>query len=255
MLGNRLTPRAPAASASAALSLGVLLGVHAALAATPQVPATPKRPVETTYQGVKITEDYRWLEDSAAPEVKAWSDAQNAVTRQFLDSFPSRGAILERVDALTQSISPLYYDLRQRGKHVFALKDAPPRQQPLLVVMSSIRDTSDERVVVDPNLLDPSGETAIDFYVPSLDGSRVAVSMSKGGSEAARSRCSRWPPASASTRCRASTAARRRGLAWNRRHRVLAHLLSGAGRARHRRPAFYQQSTFTSWHTESPTGT
>ena len=181
MLFQRLTLRPKAASA--ALSLGMLLAAHATLAGDAKVPATPKRPVETTYHGVKVTEDYRWLEDSAAPEVKAWSDAQNDVTRQFLDSFPARGAILERVDALTQSISPLYYDLRQRGKHLFALKDAPPRQQPLLVVMSSIRDTSDERVIVDPNQLDPSGETTIDFFVPSLDGSRVAVSLSQGGTE------------------------------------------------------------------------
>jgi prolyl oligopeptidase len=38
-------------------------------------------------------------------------------------------------------------------------------------------------VVVDPNALDPSGKTAIQFYVPSLDGRRVAVCLAEGGSE------------------------------------------------------------------------
>ena len=66
---------------------------------------------------------------------------------------------------------------------MFALKDSPPRQQSLLVALTSARDTSAERVIVDPNRLDPSGETTIDFFVPSLDGSKVAVSLSKGGTE------------------------------------------------------------------------
>jgi prolyl oligopeptidase len=38
-------------------------------------------------------------------------------------------------------------------------------------------------VLVDPNRLDPSGGTSIDWYVPSPDGSKVAVSLSEGGSE------------------------------------------------------------------------
>ena len=38
--------------------------------------------------------------------------------------------------------------------------------------------------MLDPNALDPNGTTAIDFFVPSLDGRSVAVSLSEGGSEA-----------------------------------------------------------------------
>jgi prolyl oligopeptidase len=37
--------------------------------------------------------------------------------------------------------------------------------------------------VLDPNTLDTSGTTSIDFYVPSHDGKLVAVSLSRGGSE------------------------------------------------------------------------
>ena len=49
--------------------------------------------------------------------------------------------------------------------------------------MSSADDPGSEKVIVDPNQLDPKGTTAIDFYVPSLDGRLVAVSLSEGGSE------------------------------------------------------------------------
>ena len=53
----------------------------------------------------------------------------------------------------------------------------------MLVALKSVDDPKSERVIVDPNQIDPSGHSAIDFYEPSIDGKLVAVSMSKGGSE------------------------------------------------------------------------
>ena len=37
--------------------------------------------------------------------------------------------------------------------------------------------------MLDPNVLDTKGTTAIDWFVPSLDGKYLAVSLSQGGSE------------------------------------------------------------------------
>src|SRR5258707_98107 len=59
----------------------------------------------------------------------------------------------------------------------------PPKQQPFLVSMTSVMDTKTERTVVDPNAIDPTGGTTIDFYRPSLDGRYVAVSLSRNGTE------------------------------------------------------------------------
>src|SRR5947199_5781810 len=44
-------------------------------------------------------------------------------------------------------------------------------------------DLASEQVILDLNMLNPKGTTAIDFYIPSLDGRLVAVSLSQGGSE------------------------------------------------------------------------
>src|SRR5262249_14712626 len=74
------------------------------------------------------------------------------------------------------------YFIRRGGK-LFALKTQPPAQQPMLVVMAGPDDAERAQVVVDPNRIDPSGKTAMDFYSPSVDGKLVAVSLSKGGSE------------------------------------------------------------------------
>ena len=62
--------------------------VLSAALAVGQAPATPKRPVTDTYHGVKVTDNYRWLEKDADPEVKAWSAAQNRYARAFLDPSP-----------------------------------------------------------------------------------------------------------------------------------------------------------------------
>src|SRR5208337_945110 len=51
-------------------------------------PATRKEPVKDTYHGTTITDDYRWLEDWSNPQVKAWSEAQNAYARAFLGKLP-----------------------------------------------------------------------------------------------------------------------------------------------------------------------
>ena len=61
---------------------GLALLASPAWSASLDHPATPKRPVQDTYHGVTVSEDYRGLEDLAAPEVTDWVAAQNRLTRQ-----------------------------------------------------------------------------------------------------------------------------------------------------------------------------
>jgi prolyl oligopeptidase len=149
----------------------------------PPPPPTERRATVAEYHGVKITDDYAWLERAGDSDVAAWSRAQNAYTRSILDAYPDRAPIRARVRELLVSQSSSYTDVRARGKVLFALKDQPPKQQPFLVVLASADDTATERIIVDPNELDPSGKTTIDMYAPTRDGKLVAVSLSQGGSE------------------------------------------------------------------------
>jgi prolyl oligopeptidase len=63
------------------------------------------------------------------------------------------------------------------------MKSDPAKQQPVLVWMASPIDPAKERVLLDPNVLDPTGTTTIDWVVPSHDGKKVAVSLSRKGTE------------------------------------------------------------------------
>ncbi len=168
------------------LTLAAAGGWAVALSAAPDaspVPPTPQQPVVDVYHGVTVTDNYRWLEDDADPAVRQWSAAENAHARSVLDRLPYRAEIARRVAELEGAPYVSYNDVTWRPGWLFALKFAPPKQQPFLVALKSADDAASERVVVDPNALDPVGTTAIDFFVPSQDGRLVAVSLSRGGSE------------------------------------------------------------------------
>ena len=154
------------------------------VAALAPAPETPKKPVVDEFHGVKVTDDYRWLEDSADPVVKQWSDAQNARTRAYFAALPHYEEVRARVDQLIRSNSISYGVQVKRGGLLFAIKSDPKFQQAMLVTLASADDLKAERLLVDPNAMDAKGSIAIDWFVVSLDGRTVGVSLSKNGSEA-----------------------------------------------------------------------
>jgi prolyl oligopeptidase len=163
--------------------LGVAALATVSLSLAADVPATARKPVSDVYHGVTVTEDYRWLENASDPAVQKWTAEQNRLTRAVLDKNPDLPALRRRLKELLTDPSPGYADLQVRGGLVFALKKQPPKEQPFLIAFRSAADIGTARVVLDPNVLDARGKTAIDFYVPSPDGTKVAVSLSQGGSE------------------------------------------------------------------------
>ena len=146
-------------------------------------PGTVRRLVVDTYHGVDVEDPYRWLESSSDPEVVSWIASQNKHTRAILDAWPGRDALKRRVAELTVSGSVAYGTLQCAGGKIFAIKRQPPLEQVRLVVLDGVDNPAGERVIVDPNALDPTGKTSIDWFVPSFDGSKVAVSLSFAGTE------------------------------------------------------------------------
>ena len=148
------------------------------------VPKAMKKPVVDTYWGTQVHDDFRYMERANDATTARWARQENAFTRAWVDRHAERKAIEDRVTALRHSDSPDYYDAVFAGGRYFFLEEKPTKQQPFLVVLRSLNEPTGERALVDPNLFDPTGGTTIDFFAPSADGKRVAVSLSKGGTEA-----------------------------------------------------------------------
>jgi len=144
---------------------------------------TPRKPVVNEYQGIKVTDEYQWLEDAKSADTRDWTARQNARTRAWMDARPIQMRIADDLEDFYEESSANYYALSYRTGMNFMLRFKPPQQQPVLIWSRSLNRIDETNVVVDPNKLNTNGTTTIDWYVPSPDGKLVAVSLSEKGSE------------------------------------------------------------------------
>ena len=149
----------------------------------PPAPVFPVGSTTDTFYGKTVADPYRALENGDDLKVQAWSDEENLRTRGYLDALPNRAAIQAKYGKLVKAASPSFSALKPAGQSVFAMYSDPAVQQAVLVWLDSGLTPKSRRAIVDPNLIDKTGHTAIDWYEPSPDGSKVAVSISQGGSE------------------------------------------------------------------------
>jgi prolyl oligopeptidase len=168
-----------------AFAILVLFAAYASggRAADVGAPATPIGAVFDIYHGVTVADPYRWLENGADPKVHDWSAAQDKRTRAYLSALALRQPIYDHLFKLNTQTSPSYSRLRPAGDRIFAAYTQPPKQQSMIAMLGRDVDPATARVIVDPNTLDPAGTTAIDWFVPSPDGTLLAVSLSERGSE------------------------------------------------------------------------
>ena len=147
-------------------------------------PIPPQRPVGVTKYGISVTDPYRYFENMKDPVVVSFFSDQNRYARAVLANLGTpRQQLFDRIAALDNAGSSVTGVTRD-GPYFFYLKLKPGDNSPKLYVRNV--DGGDERVLIDPQTLATSGKHfTINYFLPSLDGSRVAYGISEGGSEAA----------------------------------------------------------------------
>jgi prolyl oligopeptidase len=142
-------------------------------------PKAEKRPLEETLHGVKIVDNYRWLEDGTSPDTQKWVAEEMAYTRSVLDPLPGRDAIHKRLTDLL-SIGSLTQP-QIGGKYYFYTRREGMQNQPVLYVREGV--DGKDRVLVDANQLAADGTIALDWYEPSENGKYLVYGTSPSGSE------------------------------------------------------------------------
>lgn len=140
------------------------------------------------WHGHELVDDYRWLEGDVSdptrmgrvtPEVAAWTDAQNAYTRAVLDGLPGRAAVEDRLRPLLQ-VGTVTAPVERAGRYFYFRREGEQKQA-RVYWREGLR--GEERLLVDPEAIDPSGLTTVTWLSPSPDGRQLAYGTYTAGDE------------------------------------------------------------------------
>lgn len=147
--------------------------------------AYPKAPKDNTvdvYFGEKVADPYRWLEDDMSAQTAKWVDAENAVTRKYLDNIPMRKNILKRLKE-TANYEKIGIPFKRQGKWYVYRNNGLQNQSVLYQMDSPTADASKQRVWLDPNALSTDGTVALKGIYFSHNGRYMAYVISRSGSD------------------------------------------------------------------------
>lgn len=131
------------------------------------------------YHGVTVADPYRWLEDVDSDETKAWVEAENKVTNDYLATIPQREQIKKRLTELWNYEK--YSAPFKAGKHYFYYKNDGLQNQSVLYIADSVTDAG--RVFLDPNKLSSDGTAALAGISFTDDGKLMAYGVAIAGSD------------------------------------------------------------------------
>ena len=146
---------------------------------TLQYPETRKVDHVDEYHGVAVADPYRWLEDTDAPETKAWVEAQNRITFAYLERIPQREALRTRLTRLWNF--PKYGTPWREGGRLFYFENTGLQNQSVLYVQDGRRNRP--RVLLDPNTLSSDGTVALSTVAVSANGNLLGYGTSTSGSD------------------------------------------------------------------------
>ncbi|RQO78474.1 S9 family peptidase [Pedobacter sp. KBW01] len=142
-------------------------------------PNTKKDSTTDNYFGNKIADPYRWLENDTSAETKAWVDAENKVTQNYLEQIPYRADIKKRLTDLwnyPKESAPF-----KVGEYYFFTKNDGLQNQSIWFIKKGLDGA--EEVFLDPNKLTADGTAAVSLLGFSHNKKYLAYSVAQAGSD------------------------------------------------------------------------
>ncbi len=150
----------------------------------PAPPPTATRPVTDTYPSaagapVTLTDPYRWLEDAKSPETRAYIDAQNAYTQQYLDQLKTLPETRTEIAALLRVDQKSVPELRA-GHYYFSRRLADENQAS--IYMRESLHSADIKLI-DGNARSADGNTSVNLMSITKDGRLLLYGVRVGGAD------------------------------------------------------------------------
>jgi prolyl oligopeptidase len=131
------------------------------------------------YNGTKVNDPYRWLENDTSAETKAWVTDENKVTFGYLNQIPFRAQWEKRIKEVYDY--PKYSAPFHNGENYFFYKNDGLQNQSVLYTQKGLDGTPG--VVIDPNKLSADGTTSLSTFSLSKNGNFAGYGLSRGGSD------------------------------------------------------------------------
>ncbi|MDP6930139.1 MAG: prolyl oligopeptidase family serine peptidase [Planctomycetota bacterium] len=144
-----------------------------------KLPDTRRGTVTDDYHGTKIHDPYRWLEDQDGEDTASWVEAQNQVTQAFLSVNSKQNVLRERLTELWNY--PKAGTPNRHGKWWVQFKNDGLQNQSVLYRGTSVDNIED--ILLDPNKLSEDGTVALGGLKFSANGTQLAFSISRSGSD------------------------------------------------------------------------
>jgi prolyl oligopeptidase len=131
------------------------------------------------YHGTRVADPYRWLEALDSPETAAFVEAQNTVSRPYLDALPGR----ERIKTLLTGLwnyERYGLPVKEGGRYFYTRNDGLQNQS--VIYVANALD-AEPRELLDPNTLSADGTVALAGWRVSPDGKLLAYATSDGGTD------------------------------------------------------------------------
>jgi prolyl oligopeptidase len=162
------------------LALMLLLASGAPAQQTFSYPQAKKVDQVDDYHGTKVSDPYRWLEDTDSADSRTWIDAENAVTNSYLETIaPQRQMIKDRLTKLW-NYEKIYAPNKVGNFYIYAKNDGLQNQN-VLYITDSVTDPG--RVFFDPNKLTADGTAALNGSSFTDDGKLWAYGVAIAGSD------------------------------------------------------------------------
>lgn len=142
-------------------------------------PVTRKEEHKEEHFGVTIEDPYRWLEDDQSAETAQFVDAQNALTKAYMEKIPGKDRIQKR---LTELMDYEKYSAFRVDKDRIIFHHNSGLQNQFVIYEQKGLD-GDAELVLDPNKLSDDGTVSVALLRLSKNGKYLPYLISESGSD------------------------------------------------------------------------